>query len=587
MTMQGFQQPITIISALRAIGDRSYLLPAIQRRFVWSNEKIEALFDSLMRGYPINSFMFWSITDSKVKQEVRFYDFISSYRQHFNEQNAEVPTLAHKDFFAVIDGQQRLTALYLGLFGTYADKLPRLWLKDTEEAIPTRQLYLNLVERRSGDDELGMDYDFRFLTNRDVVAKGEASSWFKVGDIVRFGDVEMLDEYIDEHWPKNEEARETLRCLRRVVHHVPAINYFVESDQDINRVLDIFIRTNSGGVPLSYSDWLMAYTTSQWRNRDARAEFDKLVDQVFNIGGSGFLITKDFILKTCLVLFSGDVRFKLANLNSSTIDELEKNWDRVAKAILATFEFLAARGFNEKNLRAKVPVTPIVQYVYLRGAEGDWSKPQTYDADKKAVQTWLRMSLLKGVFRSQTDHMLNSLRKIVEVGACAHPPNFPLEKIRREYGGHEVRDLTFDDEFVKQMLSTQIGDTRAFALLTLLYSHIDYSLQKIDLDHLHPRAEIDRIRDLPEAERPTDWEFVIDPANWDSIANLQPLNESLNRSKQDQPLADWVSERNVERTAYLLPADVELDIGSFRAFIEARRVLLAERLREVVKGTMS
>lgn len=49
--MQGFQRPITVTSALRSIKDRSYLLPAIQRRFVWSSEKVEALFDSLMRGY--------------------------------------------------------------------------------------------------------------------------------------------------------------------------------------------------------------------------------------------------------------------------------------------------------------------------------------------------------------------------------------------------------------------------------------------------------------------------------------------------------------------------------------------------------
>ena len=80
--------------------------------------------------------------------------------------------------------------------------------------------------------------------------------------------------------------------------------------------------------------------------------------------------------------------------------------------------------------------------------------------------------------------------------------------------------------------------------------------------------------------------FKTDPANWNSIANLQPLNESLNRSKQDQSLADWVVEKKIDRAAYLLPPDVDLEIGSFRAFIEARRTLLAKRLREVV-GTGS
>ena len=38
--------------------NRSYLLPAIQRPFVWSSTQVVALFDSLLKGYPISIFMF-------------------------------------------------------------------------------------------------------------------------------------------------------------------------------------------------------------------------------------------------------------------------------------------------------------------------------------------------------------------------------------------------------------------------------------------------------------------------------------------------------------------------------------------------
>jgi hypothetical protein len=582
--MQGFQRPITVMSALQSIRDRTYLLPAIQRRFVWSSDKVEALFDSLMRGYPISSFMFWKITDPDVKKNVRFYDFLQHFRQHFKEQNAEFVTRGHKDFFAVIDGQQRLTAIYLGIFGSYAYKLPRVWLKDTEENLPTRQLYVNLIERRGEGDELGMLYDFRFLTQGEAKVKGSSAPWFKVGDIVDFDTAEKLDERIDEHGPTDKEARKTLRRLREVIHQSETINFYVEPDQDIDRVLDIFIRTNSGGVPLGYSDLLMSYTTAQWKDRDARAEFDKLVERVFKVGTHGFIISKDFILKTCLTIFSGDVRFKLANLNSSVIDSLADNWDRTAKSIVAAFEFLADLGFHELNLRAKVPVIPIVQYIYRRGIAGDFTKPQSYSDDKAAIRNWLCMSVLKGVFRTQSDHLLNQIRKLVEKGAAAPTPHFPLEEIRAEFQGNPNRSLTFDDDFVNEMLGTAIGEATAFPLLSLLYSHIDYSRQRIDIDHLHPEAEIMRIKKLPVEERSADWSFIIDEANWNSVLNLQPLNESLNRSKQDQPLADWVAEKKVDRASYLLPADVGLDMASFRPFIEARRVLLAKRLREVVGG---
>lgn len=427
-----------------------------------------------------------------------------------------------------------------------------------------------------------MNYDFRFLTDAEAKAKAARGLWFKVGDIVDFDTAERLDEHLDEHGPHDKEARKTLRRLREVVHQAESINYYVEPDQDIDRVLDIFIRTNSGGVPLGYSDLLMSYTTAQWQGRDARAEFDKLVDRVFKVGTHGFIINKDFVLKTCLALFAGDVRFKLANLNSTVIDALEANWDRTARAILTTFEFLADLGFHELNLRAKVPVIPIVQYVFLRGAEADFTKPQLYVADKAAIRTWLCMTVLRGVFRNQTDHLLNQLRKLVEQGATSATPHFPLDEIRAAFQGHPARNLAFDEDFVNQMLGTAIGDATAFPLLSLLYSHIDYSRQRVDIDHLHPAAEIERIRELPAEARPADWAFITDEANWNSVLNLQPLNDSLNRSKLDQPLAEWVAEKKIDLTQYLLPRDVGLDIGSFKPFIEARRVLLATRLREVV-----
>ena len=56
-----FQTPITIYKALGSIECSEYVLPAIQREFVWEPPKIVRLFDSLMRGYPIGSFLFWQV----------------------------------------------------------------------------------------------------------------------------------------------------------------------------------------------------------------------------------------------------------------------------------------------------------------------------------------------------------------------------------------------------------------------------------------------------------------------------------------------------------------------------------------------
>ena len=63
-----FKYPITISDAIAKIEERKFLLPAIQRKFVWSSEQIEVLFDSIMRDYPINSFMMWNVTSDKTKE---------------------------------------------------------------------------------------------------------------------------------------------------------------------------------------------------------------------------------------------------------------------------------------------------------------------------------------------------------------------------------------------------------------------------------------------------------------------------------------------------------------------------------------
>ncbi len=116
-----FQTPITIKEAIENIENNKFLLPSIQREFVWEHIKIEWLFDSLMRNYPISSFLFWQV-ESEVKKGYKFYKFINEYRERFKTHNSEISVDGINDFKAVLDGQQRLTSIYIGLKGSYAYK---------------------------------------------------------------------------------------------------------------------------------------------------------------------------------------------------------------------------------------------------------------------------------------------------------------------------------------------------------------------------------------------------------------------------------------------------------------------------------
>ena len=124
----GFKEAITIKDVIDNIQEKKYLLPAIQRKFTWSSTQIEMLFDSILRDYPINSFMLWKISSDEIKSNYKFYEFLYEFREFYKDNNTNIDTKGVNDFFAIIDGQQRMTSLYIGLKGSYAYKMPRKWL---------------------------------------------------------------------------------------------------------------------------------------------------------------------------------------------------------------------------------------------------------------------------------------------------------------------------------------------------------------------------------------------------------------------------------------------------------------------------
>lgn len=580
----GFATPITIKDAIDNIVDRSYLLPAIQRKFVWSSDKIEVLFDSIMRGYPINSFMFWEVKDPKIKNEFKFYQFLTEYRQFFKEDNPDIDTKSYKDFRAVIDGQQRLTSIYIGLKGSYAYKQPRKWLYDTEENIPTRHLYLNLAAPLPEENERQMVFDFQFLTKNEILRKpsDDQNVWFKLNDILKFATSDDLDTFIDEKgWLSKTFTKQTIRKLHKVIFDEKLINFYLEATQEIDAVLDIFIRTNSGGEPLSFSDLLMSITTAHWK-ADARVEIPDVVRKVYSIGNPGFLITKDFVLKTCLVIFNENIKFQVKNFDQTSVLAFEENWDRIKKSITETFSLLSNLGFNNHSLRAKNAAIPIIYYVYHRGIENEINSPIKHLIDKILIRKWLCLSLLKGVFGSQSDNVLSGIRKAIrlELADTSKPASFPLERIKDEFKSSAAKNLSFDDEFISGILTTQKDAADCFPILSLIYSHLNFGNQDYHKDHLHP-ASYFLGSDRPELLSEDDLKFYNDPVNWNSILNLQLLNGTLNQSKLDCPLSEWVSKNNVDRINQLIP-DGSLDIANFREFLSLRKVLLTDQIKKMI-----
>ena len=594
-----YEKAITIKDAIDAINQRDYLLPAIQRKFVWSSHQICVLFDSIMRGYPINTFMMWEIKDDGIKNDYKFYEFLKSYCQRFSEENPHVPTNAsYKDFRAVIDGQQRLTSLYIGLCGTYAYKKPRVWWPSTrdDKVLPPRRLYLDLkAPLESEDDESLMYYNFRFLTDRQykdsLAAETPAHHWLCMHEILRYPHHESSDDVLLEvvmpelerrGLSTNTFARKTLLKVYDVIRSQRIIHYFNENSQQIDHVLDVFIRTNSGGTKLDFSDLLMSIAVAHW-DGDFRKELDDLTQHIHQNTEMGFYIERDWLLKTCLMLTEADVRFKVRNFKGEQVARIHQEWPEIKECITETFRLVRRFGITPQSLTSRNAVIPICYYLYKKCSSGEplfrkINNLAKCHEQRAVISQWFYMALLKGVFGGQADSILSSMRDVLEKHLT--DDTFPLPAIIERYKATN-KDLRFDEETLDKLLETQHGEGRCRALLHLLFPEMNVS-EVFHIDHLHPRASFDK-KLLNKASFLQDDEqlmaFYRNPVHWNAIPNLHLLNHSQNLAKKDRPLKEWLSDQNVHLTpSDLLIENVDLEFTSFKAFYLARREALKQRL---------
>ena len=603
-----YEKAITIQEAIASINNRDYLLPAIQRKFVWSSHQICVLFDSVMRGYPINTFMFWEIKNAEIKKGYKFYEFLKSYCQRFNEENPHVKTTASfKDFSAIIDGQQRLTSLYIGLCSTYAYKQPRIWWPSTRDdrVLPPRKLYLDLRQpTKTEDDDALMYYNFKFLTQEQYVTSisepNNPYSWFCMHEVLNLPDRESPDDILLEvvipelerrNLSGNDFARKTLLRLYNAIRSQKIIHYFKETSQQIDHVLDVFIRTNSGGTKLEFADLLMSIAVAHW-DGDFRQELDNLTWHIHQNVDMGFYIERDWILKTCLMLIDADVRFKVQNFKAEQVQQIQKEWTEIKECIKASFLLIRRFGINPQSLTSKNAVTPICYYLYKHRPGGQplysvINNPAKVDGQRTKISQWFYMALLKGVFGGQADSILTSMREVLK--ANISKGEFPIQAIIERYKATN-KDLRFDNEYIDSMLDIQYGEGRCRALLHLLFPEMDPS-RVYHIDHLHPKAEFEQKKLQKHAFLQEDsalLNFYNDALHWNSIANLHLLNDSQNLSKGDRMLKDWLSDTAVHLSVNdLLAAGVSLEFREFKLFYERRRANLKERLSRRVFMTNS
>lgn len=549
--------------------NRDYYLPNIQREFVWEPQRIERLFDSLMSDFPIGSFLFWKVREEN-KNDWDIYEFIRDYNQEQPHNKLANLSGITRDIYLVLDGQQRLTSFYIGLKGYYKYFYYR-WRKT--------KLYLNLLKAPIPNEDNPEELTYQFCFREDGENKDD-ELWYEVGRILDFNDAEYAKSDIKNeisHLPDNlrERANILIGRLHNKIHTISLVNYYEEKTQDYDKVLNIFIRANSSGKPLEYSDLLLSTATAKWTDYDARKEIYEFSDHINSLG-PGFDFGKDFILKSCLYLTENlPIQYQVKNFNKSNLSKIEKNWDTIKTYIATTIRLISKFGFNYKNIVAPLALLPVIYFLMKKGNPNFDKSSYKDDVDIQLdIRRWIIIVMLKNAFGSSTDRRLKNLRDIMSNNKMYD--KYPVDILNNELG---IKDkLSFEE--IEELFSIPYQGKYTFLFLSLMYPNMDWKGQKLHEDHIFPKSDFDpgklRKRNYDDNKINEYRSF------YNTVLNIQLLTDSENLTKSSAFFDQWIDSVDGNfKKRHLIPDMVNYKMDNFLDFIAKRKELFRSILLDI------
>jgi hypothetical protein len=610
----------TISTIIDKVNHNAFL-PDIQRPYVWKELDVYKLFDSLMRKYPIGTFLIW-VLDKRTIEEIEQKDFkIEMYEivdDNGIKENKKINSRDRDEYWLILDGQQRLTTLNIALKGVWRDK--------SEE----KELYFNALSGDVENDD-NLQYEFCFYSKKkgvvfvdvDVPKKMDKLDFGKIVSSIDPGEEKALveriytlandtynrkkrlgktekekikqifkslnfgvkawvnvknvfesdisrskekEEYFGKILPMEENVdfqkiKDNINDLHNTMRE-KVINYHPIKESEYDRVLDIFVRTNSGGVKLGYSDLLFSRIKLNWG--DAREEFNKLIKK---INGGNYDFDNDFILKSCLVALSqksDDVKYSVNNFSIEKINSIKTNWEKIKESCEFTIDLLDRFLINSpKFITSKNALIPIVYWKYMNE-----KKSVSHDREENQyadIRTWFIKVLLSGVFGGQSDNMLYKCKQEIDENRGA----FPATKIESV-----IESANKSMELKESIIDTYGYNTLdSYLFLSLVYKKAisfkpNYKRNIPEQDHIFCKKELG-LAGVP-------------PEKINSIYNIRYVTQYDNRTKSDDSFDEWVKKLGNEKAnvfeTHLIP-DEKWKIEDFDKFLAERKKKFLDRLK--------
>lgn len=585
----------TIAKMMQDIERNQTYLPAIQRKFVWTAEKMARLMDSIMHDYPFGTFLFWKVTKRSVNDNrYALYKFINTYDERTDNNNelVNLPLLTNdeepeREITAVLDGQQRLTSLCIILGKGITVKTPKT-RKNNPNNYLKKDLYFDLNTTAYVPQELRQEQDdanaeinaFDFLTSEEADKQNASgkTNWYKVKEVVAFPNDVALKTHVRK-W--DEIPYWNVVKLYQKIMQEDIINYFeIEDQASMDEVLEIFVRVNSAGTVLSKTDLLFSTVVASWEH--GREEFDELLKQVNGIG-NGFKFPNDFLLQTSAYLIGLPTALKVELLKPDNVNKIRQDWENIKKAILDTVYLLNELGFNGENISSYNSVEPVVYYRYQFG-----EKAFDDDSVKIELRKYIVLAHLNQIYGRSTNSTLSIIRN--EINKHFQGENKETFKLSWFQSVKFTGDATLlcSKETIEKWFDEFEKGPQTFMVLSLLYPNLQYDQVKFHQDHMYPYSAFDHTKELknltlPNGETPNDKKIEEWKKKRNTLANLQLLEGGENQSKKDTSLEYWLVANKA--TVKYLPDEIDFKLENFDEFLEKRKKLMVNELVKILGAT--
>ncbi|WRE41103.1 DUF262 domain-containing protein [Helicobacter pylori] len=417
-------------------------------------------------------------------------------------------------------------------------------------AYEEKRLYLNLKHQPNMDNPED-NYQFEFHAKKPE--NDEKHFWFKVGDIL---ELKSVINYAREQKLDDEESA-LLEKLKDAFHNKQLISFFEETEKNLNKVLNIFIRVNSGGVELSYSDLLMSILTASFSS-DIREKMNELVDALKD---KGFLnVGQDQVLKTRLLLIDKDTTFELKNFNKKNIKEIEENWEKITESIYNAAKLL--KNFGYAGYLGSAYILSSLAYFYFLNSKMDKN-------DEEQALKFVRNAQITSYFTPSTDTKLNNIANSMKDVKTFESFNHNLAK-------HQTSPLKITNDAIEEMMCSS-SHALVFPILQILYPHLNYKTTTFHIDHIYPKSKFKKNKKL-------DKDFC-----GNHLYNLQLLEGAENSAKKDKDPEVWLKEEYKDKQAieeykrknYIDPT-LKLEWENIKEFREKREEAIIKTLKEVL-----